>query len=203
MIGRGVLLTGSVCLFFGVVAAGGATVSMWKPVVESSDHGLEKATAVVALEWADLRAGGAEALLPHSITSAIPEVASGLHKPTGQEPTGAPWPRADPNGMRGELDGRRVALVGYMVPIDVQGGETRTFLLAPYVGACVHVPAPPPNQIVLVRAAEPVKARLMWDPFQAVGTLNVERIDTGVAEVGYTMDVERMEPYVASPEKRT
>ncbi len=96
---------------------------------------------------------------------------------------------------RAELNGQRIALAGYMTPFNVEDGMTRTFLLVPYVGACIHVPAPPPNQIVLVEAPEPVQVLAMWEPFKAVGSLRVETIDTGLAEVGYTMALERIDPY--------
>ena len=93
---------------------------------------------------------------------------------------------------RADLDGRRVALAGYMTPLRVEGRRTRMFLLVPYVGACVHVPAPPPNQIVLVESTDEVGVRPMWEPFTAIGTLTVEQLDTGLAEVAYTMQLERI-----------
>ena len=46
------------------------------------------------------------------------------------------------------LDGRRVRLSGYVVPLKHKGIRVSEFLLVPYVGACIHVPAPPWNQII-------------------------------------------------------
>ncbi len=47
------------------------------------------------------------------------------------------------------LDGQQVKLPGYIVPLEVnEEGRTTEFLLVPYYGACIHVPPPPPNQIV-------------------------------------------------------
>ena len=46
------------------------------------------------------------------------------------------------------LDGERVRLGGYVLPLDFNGPQEVTrFLLVPYVGACIHVPPPPPNQL--------------------------------------------------------
>ena len=93
---------------------------------------------------------------------------------------------------RADLDGARVALSGYMTPLEFDARETRAFLLVPYVGACIHVPAPPPNQIVLVETEEPVPVLDMWEPFTAVGTLRVQHLDTGIAQSAYVMTLERM-----------
>lgn len=154
-----------------------------------------------AVEWKDLIPDGAVVTLPRDASSDFPDVASAPRvrsSETGGDPgapDGTPWPATDANAPRPDLAGKRVALAGYMTPFNVLEGKTRTFLLVPYVGACIHVPAPPPNQVVLVEAAEPVEVRPMWQPFRAVGRLGVERIDTGLAEVGYTMELEAMEPY--------
>ncbi|MEM7487603.1 MAG: DUF3299 domain-containing protein, partial [Pseudomonadota bacterium] len=93
---------------------------------------------------------------------------------------------------RDDLEGVRVALSGYMTPLSFEERETQVFLLVPYVGACIHVPAPPPNQIIIVQSDEPVPVLDMWQPFTAVGTLRVERLETDLAESAYVMDLDRM-----------
>lgn len=51
------------------------------------------------------------------------------------------------------LDGQNIRLPGYIVPLEVsEEGRTTEFLLVPYFGACIHVPPPPSNQIVHVKA---------------------------------------------------
>ena len=96
---------------------------------------------------------------------------------------------------RQDLADQAVQIAGYMTPLDVEQGKTRTFLLVPYVGACIHVPAPPSNQIVLVETHEPIEVREMWEPFEAVGTLRVKSASTDLAEVSYTMELDRIEEY--------
>ncbi|WP_201266804.1 DUF3299 domain-containing protein, partial [Pseudomonas aeruginosa] len=50
------------------------------------------------------------------------------------------------------LDGKAIRLGGYPVPLENDAkGRVTEFFLVPYPGACIHVPPPPPNQIVLVR----------------------------------------------------
>mgnify|MGYP005712412571 CR=1 FL=1 len=46
------------------------------------------------------------------------------------------------------LEDKEVKLPGYVIPLEYYGREINTFLLVPYIGACIHVPPPPPNQIV-------------------------------------------------------
>ncbi len=50
------------------------------------------------------------------------------------------------------LDGQRVQIGGYVVPLDFDATTVKEFLLVPFVGACIHVPPPPANQIVYVKA---------------------------------------------------
>jgi hypothetical protein len=53
-----------------------------------------------------------------------------------------------------ELDGATVRMPGYMLPLEFEGKGVTEFLLVPWVGACIHTPPPPPNQIVHVTLDE-------------------------------------------------
>ena len=101
----------------------------------------------------------------------------------------------EPGAVRAELDGKRVRIPGYMTPLDFENAEISEFLLVPYVGACVHVPPPPANQIVYVQIEGTVPVLEMWEPFVAEGTLSVEAQTTELAEVGYTMQLSHLEIY--------
>ena len=107
-----------------------------------------------------------------------------------------PWQDdTDVTKVRSELDGTRVRLAGYMTPLSFDDAEVGEFLLVPYVGACVHVPPPPANQIVYVEVDGTVPILEMWEPFYAVGTLRTEPQSTELAEIGYTMSLEHIEIY--------
>ena len=94
-----------------------------------------------------------------------------------------------------ELDGVLVKVPGFIIPLS--GGEdgVSSFLLVPYVGACIHVPPPPPNQIVLVGAETPWPNDKLWDPVWVTGTMRIQSATTDLAEVGYTIQAEAIEPY--------
>ncbi|MCW5966727.1 MAG: DUF3299 domain-containing protein, partial [Bryobacterales bacterium] len=52
------------------------------------------------------------------------------------------------------LDKKLVRVPGFIVPLEDSATEATEFLLVPYQGACIHVPPPPPNQIVHVMMAK-------------------------------------------------
>lgn len=97
-----------------------------------------------------------------------------------------------------ELDGRRVRLGGYVLPFDFSGDRTISrFLLVPYVGACIHVPPPPPNQLVYVEAEEPVEITGLWDAVHVVGVLHARRRDNDLGDAAYTLELSELRPYRA------
>ena len=100
---------------------------------------------------------------------------------------------------RPELNGQKVRLPGYLVPLEGQAGEWKEFLLVPYFGACIHSPPPPANQIVHVKAAVPAKGLRSMDTVWVTGTLRTERRDTDMGVSGYTLEGAVVEKYVESP----
>lgn len=109
--------------------------------------------------------------------------------------SGDPMPQQSGAQMVRDYDGRLVRLPGFIVPLDFSGVNVTDFLLVPYVGACIHVPPPPANQIVLVQAAEPLESAGLFDAVWAEGRIGVSTIETDLAEVGYVMTEARTEPY--------
>ncbi|GAB6041004.1 DUF3299 domain-containing protein [Endothiovibrio diazotrophicus] len=94
------------------------------------------------------------------------------------------------------LDGRRVRLPGFVVPLEGDGRKVREFLLVPYFGACIHVPPPPSNQIVYVKADTlGAKVRQMFDTVWVTGKLSAESFSAEVGSASYTLRAEKVEPY--------
>lgn len=95
------------------------------------------------------------------------------------------------------LHGRRVKIAGYVVPLETDGEVTAEFLLVPYFGACIHVPPPPANQVVHVRAVgkDTVAARSWYETVWVIGRLAVERVENDVGNAGYAIAAERIEPF--------
>lgn len=95
-----------------------------------------------------------------------------------------------------ELDGEQVKLPGYLVPLDYDGATSfDEFLIVPYVGACIHTPPPPANQVVHANAEKTVEMDNPWDPVWVFGTIATETVRSDLAESGYRMRVDRVEPW--------
>ena len=87
------------------------------------------------------------------------------------------------------LDGKQIRLGGYPVPLENDArGRVTEFFLVPYPGACIHVPPPPPNQIVLVRYPKGMKIDDIYSPLWVTGKLKVEKVSNEMADAAYAMD---------------
>lgn len=91
-----------------------------------------------------------------------------------------------------DLDGKRVRLSGYTTPVSF-GEDDRAFLLVPVLGACIHVPPPPPNQIVYVPEME--GDAQMFAPVWVEGTLRADPTATVLADAGYRLEDARVTAY--------
>lgn len=93
------------------------------------------------------------------------------------------------------LNGREIRLGGYPVPLenDAKGRSTR-FFLVPYPGACIHLPPPPPNQIVLVRYPKGFRVEDISIPLWVDGRLRVEKVSNELADAAYAIEASAVEP---------
>jgi hypothetical protein len=86
------------------------------------------------------------------------------------------------------LNGKLVRLGGYPVPLESDAeGRSTLFFLVPYPGACIHVPPPPPNQIILVRPAKAILLEDIYAPLWVSGTLKIEAVSNDLADAAYTI----------------
>lgn len=94
------------------------------------------------------------------------------------------------------LDGEQVKLPAYVVPLDYDGQTNlKEFLLVPYYGACIHTPPPPANQVVHANSEQTITIEDTYNPVWAIGTMKTETVLSDLAEAGYQLDVQRIEPY--------
>jgi len=100
-----------------------------------------------------------------------------------------------------DLDGKRVKIPAYITPLEYNAESLMSeFLLVPYVGACIHVPPPPANQVVHAKSDEAIQMTSIYDPVWAIGVIRAETITSDLAESGYQLEVERIMPYRAPQE---
>lgn len=103
------------------------------------------------------------------------------------------------------LNGQRVRIPGYFLPLELSDAKVTEFLLVPYIGACIHVPPPPPNQIVHVRTdpKEGYSSKSLFKPVWVTGIITAKSMvkdlflsdGTAGINIGYSMQAQRIEPY--------
>jgi len=95
-----------------------------------------------------------------------------------------------------DLEGKMVKVPGFTVPLEDWAASATEFLLVPYVGACVHMPPPPPNQLVYIEMDEGKRAKMDgWNPVWAEGVLKIEMTESVYGHVGFTIVGQRVYPY--------
>lgn len=95
-----------------------------------------------------------------------------------------------------EVEGQIVKIPGFTVPLEDFASSATEFLLVPYVGACVHTPPPPPNQLVYVEMDGGKRATMDgWNPVWLEGTLHVEDVESIYGASGFRVVGTSVRPY--------
>lgn len=96
----------------------------------------------------------------------------------------------------GEMDGKGIRIPGFVVPLQFDDEQTITqFFLVPFFGACIHVPPPPPNQIIFVDYPKGLKLAELYDPVWVSGHLKTSLKENDLATAAYSMKAESWEEY--------
>lgn len=96
-----------------------------------------------------------------------------------------------------DMNGAKVKLPGYLVPLDETKGALKEFLLVPYFGACIHTPPPPANQIIYVVVNPAIKGFRSMDAVWVSGTLSTKRQDSTMGISGYRMNASSVKLYTS------
>ena len=72
-----------------------------------------------------------------------------------------------------DLDGRRISIPGYVIPVLGAENTASTGYLVPERGMCSHTPAPDPNQMIRYTLATDWTADSLYEPVELVGTLSI------------------------------
>lgn len=101
------------------------------------------------------------------------------------------------SGVRTDWNGQIVRMPGFIVPLELEGVAVTAFLLVPFVGACIHVPPPPANQLVFVTTKDPYETTGLFDPVTVTGLFGTSALSTELAQVGYAMAADTITRYRA------
>ena len=98
--------------------------------------------------------------------------------------------------VRPEMNGLMIRLPGFVVPLEFNEDQVITqFFLVPYFGACLHMPPPPPNQIVLVDAPRGLTVEELSTPLWISGKLSTQVTENDMAMSTYSLKMMDYEPY--------
>lgn len=91
------------------------------------------------------------------------------------------------------LNGKPVKIPGFMVPLEDDQRDVVEFLLVPSPQACIHVPPPPPNQMVYVKMKRGTEVAM--GPIWVYGTLNLVTKKSMYGDASFELIGEAIEPY--------
>lgn len=95
-----------------------------------------------------------------------------------------------------DLVNKRILIPGFIVPTAYNDERKVTeFFLVPFFGACIHLPPPPPNQIIHVSYERGVQLENFYDAHVVHGTLKSEVVRNDLANSAYTLEAEGVSIY--------
>ena len=92
-----------------------------------------------------------------------------------------------------DLAGAYIRMPGYIVPLELTASGTTAFILVPYVGACIHTPPPPPNQLVYTTINRPWPIKDPWNAVWVTGMMQTQLQTNEIAHTGYTLAADEIE----------
>ncbi|WP_395338487.1 DUF3299 domain-containing protein [Ningiella sp. W23] len=94
------------------------------------------------------------------------------------------------------FDQARIRLPGFIVPLESDEQQRVTeFFIVPYFGACLHLPPPPPNQIIYSENKDGIVLESLQEPFWFEGTLIIDSTDNALGSSAYTLRLDKSYPY--------
>ncbi|OUT78659.1 MAG: hypothetical protein CBB82_02115 [Betaproteobacteria bacterium TMED22] len=95
-----------------------------------------------------------------------------------------------------EMNGKAIRIPGFIVPLEFNDDKTVSqFFLVPFFGACIHVPPPPPNQVIHVTSSNGVELENLYTPHWISGVVNSIYTENEIATATYAMDAISVEVY--------
>ena len=93
-------------------------------------------------------------------------------------------------------ENKAIRLPGFIVPLQSNEAQLVTeFFIVPYFGACLHMPPPPPNQIIYVVLEKGLALDNLYDAFWFEGVLTTETIENEMGASAYRLRLDNVIPY--------
>ncbi|WP_210418634.1 DUF3299 domain-containing protein [Aliikangiella coralliicola] len=95
-----------------------------------------------------------------------------------------------------EMNDQAIRIPGFVVPVEFDDEQIITqFFLVPFFGACIHMPPPPPNQIIFVEYPKGLQLESLYDPFWISGILQTSLVENEIAKATYSLNLQYFEKY--------
>ncbi len=134
-------------------------------------------------------------VLGDSLADSVAEAIGESKKvPTPEEQ--AYYAALESKNIKAEFNEKDIRIPGFIVPLEYNDKQVITeFFLVPYFGACIHVPPPPPNQIIHVKYPKGLTLDALYDPFWIEGQLKTEIVENDLAVSAYALSADTIKPY--------
>jgi hypothetical protein len=93
------------------------------------------------------------------------------------------------------IDGQFIKVPGFIVPLDDDASSYSEFLLVPSPQACIHVPPPPANQMIMVRMRGGKAPQRSWGPVWILGRIHISSNESQYGKISYMLHGDSSEPY--------
>ncbi|MFT6388878.1 MAG: hypothetical protein ACJAUP_002263 [Cellvibrionaceae bacterium] len=134
--------------------------------------------------------------LANSVEKAIADSVSDLSANVPSPEEQAYYAALKSTNVNPEYNKKNIRIPGFVVPVEYNENQVITgFFLVPYFGACIHVPPPPPNQIIYVKYSKGLSLNALYDPFWVEGQLLTEVIENDLAMSAYTIEADGVKAY--------
>lgn len=88
-------------------------------------------------------------------------------------------------------NGKSIRLPGFVVPLaNDENNNVTEFFIVPYFGACLHLPPPPPNQIIFVKTDNGFQLESLQNPFWFEGVLSIEQSERELGTSAYRLNLD-------------
>lgn len=94
------------------------------------------------------------------------------------------------------FDGKAIRIPGFIVPLaQNEDKEVTRFFIVPYFGACLHMPPPPPNQILYVESEQGITLENLYDPYWFEGVVSIEQKVDAMGTSAYSLALDNYALY--------
>ncbi|MEP0354283.1 DUF3299 domain-containing protein [Paraglaciecola sp.] len=95
-----------------------------------------------------------------------------------------------------EFDNKPIKIPGFVVPLKSDEQQRVTeFFIVPYFGACLHMPPPPPNQMIHGKVETGFELAQLTEPFWFEGVIHIETMSNTTGTSAYGMSLDNIQAY--------